>query len=97
MIAAAIRQIFAAESGEEARERLAGVVTVLERSAPKVARLLAEAEDELLAFMAFPAEHETKLRSTNPWSASSTRSAVAATWSASTRTTPPWCASPGHC
>ena len=66
MIAAAIRQIFAAESGAEARERLAGVTTALERSAPKVARLLAAAEEELLAFMAFPKEHWSKLRSTNP-------------------------------
>ncbi len=66
MIAAAIRQIFAAESGEEARARLAGVATALARSAPKVARLLAAAEEELLAFMAFPKEHWSKLRSTNP-------------------------------
>jgi len=66
MIAAAIRQIFAAESGEEARERLTGVAVALEHSAPKVARLLSEAEDELLAFMAFPKEHWSKLRSTNP-------------------------------
>ncbi len=66
MIATAIRQIFAAESAGEARERLAGVATALERSAPKVARLLATAEEELLAFMSFPAEHWTKLRSTNP-------------------------------
>jgi putative transposase len=66
MIAAAIRQIFAAESGEEARERLAGVVAALAQSAPKVARLLAAAEEELLAFMAFPKEHWSKLRSTNP-------------------------------
>jgi transposase-like protein len=66
MIATAIRQIFAAESGEEARERLAGVAAALEQSAPKVARLLAGAEEELLAFMSFPAEHWPKLRSTNP-------------------------------
>ena len=66
MIAAAIRQVFAAESGEEARERLAGVATALARSAPKVARLMAAAEEELLAFMAFPKEHWSKLRSTNP-------------------------------
>jgi putative transposase len=66
MIAAAIRQIFAAEDAAEARERLAGVATALEHTAPKVARLLAGAEDELLAFMAFPAEHWSKLRSTNP-------------------------------
>jgi transposase-like protein len=66
MIATAIRQIFAAEAAAEARERLAGVAAALERTAPKVARLLAEAEDELLAFMAFPVEHWSKLRSTNP-------------------------------
>lgn len=66
MVATAIRQIFAAETQEEARERLAGVAQALERTAPKVARLLAEAEEELLAFMAFPPEHWTKLRSTNP-------------------------------
>jgi putative transposase len=66
MIATAIRQIFAAESAEEAHERLAGVAAALERSAPKVARLLLEAEEELLAFLAFPPEHRSKLRSTNP-------------------------------
>ena len=66
MIATAIRQIFAAESAAEARERLAGVAAALEKSAPKVARLLAAAEEELLAFMAFPREHWSKLRSTNP-------------------------------
>ena len=66
MIATAIRQIFAAEDAAEARERLAGVAAALEKSAPKVARLLAAAEEELLAFMAFPKEHWSKLRSTNP-------------------------------
>ena len=66
MIAAAIRQIFAAEDAVEARERLAGVAAALEQSAPKVARLLSAAEEELIAFMAFPAGHWSKLRSTNP-------------------------------
>ena len=33
---------------------------------PKVARLLEEAEDDVLAFFATPAEHWPKLRSTNP-------------------------------
>ena len=66
MIAAAIRQIFAADDALEARERLAGVVEALGERAPKVARLLAGAEEELLAFMAFPKEHWSKLRSTNP-------------------------------
>jgi putative transposase len=66
LVSGAIRQVFAAESATEAHERLAEVTVALEQSAPKVARLLAAAEDELLAFMAFPAEHWTKLRSTNP-------------------------------
>ncbi len=66
MIATAIRQIFAAENAAEAHERLAGVAAALGHSAPKVAHLLLEAEEELLAFMAFPAEHWSKLRSTNP-------------------------------
>jgi transposase-like protein len=66
LVSGAIRQIFATESADEARARLAEVTVVLGQSAPKVARLLAEAEDDLLAFMAFPREHWTKLRSTNP-------------------------------
>ena len=66
MIATAIRQIFASESAEEARERLSAVAGALQGSAPKVARLLLEAEEELLAFMSFPAEHWSKLRSSNP-------------------------------
>ena len=66
MVAAAIRQVFAADELGEARTRLAGVVAGLEAAAPKVALLLEAAEEELLAFMAFPREHWTKLRSTNP-------------------------------
>jgi putative transposase len=34
--------------------------------APKVCRLLEEAEEDLIAFYLFPREHWTKLRSTNP-------------------------------
>ena len=66
MISAAIRGIFAAGSPEEARERLAEVVERLEPTAPKVAQLLLDAETEPLAFYAFPREHWSKLRSTNP-------------------------------
>jgi transposase-like protein len=66
MVATAIRQIFASEDAGEARQRLAGVAEALQRPAPKVARLLEDAAEELLAFMAFPREHWSKLRSTNP-------------------------------
>src|SRR5919204_2950840 len=66
MIATAIRQIFNAATGAEAQERLAEVVDRLQGPAPKVARLLDEAAEELLAFYSFPREHWPKLRSTNP-------------------------------
>jgi putative transposase len=52
--------------GLEARARLEAVARGLEATAPKVAGLLLGAEQELLSFMAFPREHWTKLRSTNP-------------------------------
>jgi putative transposase len=66
MIATAIRQIFNADNGEEARERLDDVVDRLREPAPKVAALLDGAAEELLAFYEFPREHWPKLRSTNP-------------------------------
>ena len=66
MISAAIRGIFTAASGDEARERLAEVIERLEPIAPKVAQLVLDAESDLLGFYAFPREHWSKLRSTNP-------------------------------
>jgi transposase-like protein len=66
LVSGAIRQLFHATDGHEARQRLAEVVEQLQQPAPKVARLLEDAEPDLLAFYAFPAEHWPKLRSTNP-------------------------------
>jgi len=66
MVATAIRQIFRAETAAQAREHLAEVVDRLTAPAPKVARLLEDASDELLAYYQFPADHWPKLRSTNP-------------------------------
>ena len=66
MISAAIRGIFTATSGDEARERLAEVIERLQPIAPKVAELVLDAESDLLGFYAFPREHWSKLRSTNP-------------------------------
>jgi transposase-like protein len=66
LVSGAIRQVFAATDGAEARQRLAEVADQLAGPAPKVARLLEDAEADLLAFYAFPAEHWPKLRSTNP-------------------------------
>jgi transposase-like protein len=66
MIATAIRQVFQADDGPQARERLGEVVDRLAGPAPKVARLLEDAAEDLLGFYAFPSEHWPKLRSTNP-------------------------------
>jgi putative transposase len=65
-LGALIRQLFTAPDGAEARRRLADAISQLEPRLPKIARLLDEAEDDVLAFYAFPAEHWSKLRSTNP-------------------------------
>jgi putative transposase len=66
LVSGAIRGIFTATDGQEARARLGQVADQLRPHAPKVARLLEYAEADLLAFYAFPAEHHSKLRSTNP-------------------------------
>ncbi|MGH3990225.1 MAG: IS256 family transposase [Pseudonocardiaceae bacterium] len=65
-LGAVIRQLFTATDGADARRRLTDAITQLEPRLPKVAALLADAEDDVLAFYAFPAEHWPKLRSTNP-------------------------------
>src|SRR5689334_17067189 len=66
LLAALIRPIFRADSLQDARSRLGEAVGQLETRLPKVAALLEGAEDDILAFYAFPAEHWPKLRSTNP-------------------------------
>jgi putative transposase len=65
-LGAVVRSIFTADSGAEARRRFADAVASLEPRLAKIARLLEEAEDDVLAFYAFPAAHHSKLRSTNP-------------------------------
>lgn len=66
LVSAALREIFNADSGEQARQRVGEVIARLQGPMPKVAALLEQAEDDLLAFYAFPSAHWTKLRSTNP-------------------------------
>src|SRR5438874_7525759 len=61
LLAALIRPVFRAESGEEARRRLSEAVSLLELPFPNIAAMLEEAEDDILAFYAFPAEHWPKL------------------------------------
>ncbi len=66
MLAALLRPIFSADSSEQARELVGDALERLRKPLPKIAGLLAEAEEDLLAFYAFPTEHSPKLRSTNP-------------------------------
>jgi putative transposase len=66
LVAAALREVFNAENRDQARERVTHVLERLRPVAPKVCELLEDAEEDLIAFYAFPREHWTKLRSTNP-------------------------------
>jgi putative transposase len=66
LVSAALREVFNAESGQAARERVSEVIGRLAGPAPKVTALLEEAEEDLIAFYGFPAPHWSKLRSTNP-------------------------------
>jgi putative transposase len=66
MLAALIRPLFGAEDRAAARDRLSEAVAHLEGKLDKVAALLEQAEEDVLAFYAFPEDHWRKLRSTNP-------------------------------
>ena len=66
LVSAALREVFNADSRSQARERVSEVIARLRGPAPKVAELLEDAEEDLLAFYAFPPAHWSKLRSTNP-------------------------------
>jgi putative transposase len=66
VVSAALREIFNADSHEAARDTCGEVIGRLAEPAPKVAELLAGAEEDLLAFYRFPEAHWPKLRSTNP-------------------------------
>jgi putative transposase len=66
LLGALIRPIFQADSANQARDRLSEAVAHLDGKLPRVAALLEQAEEEILAFYSFPAAHWSKLRSTNP-------------------------------
>jgi transposase-like protein len=66
MVAAAVRTIFAQPNRPAASQQVQEVVKALEGRWPKAAKVLADAEDDILAYMAFPSEHWTRLSSSNP-------------------------------
>jgi putative transposase len=66
MVAAFTRTVFAQPDEASARSQLRQVCDRLEASFPKAAAILAEAETDVLAYLACPREHWTKVWSTNP-------------------------------
>jgi putative transposase len=66
MVAAALRQAFLQADQPAARQAWRQVADQLRARWPKLASLMDESEHDVLAYMAFPAQHRTKLHSTNP-------------------------------
>jgi len=66
LVAAAVRTIFAQPHREAAGQQLDLVVQTMQPRWPKAAELLVAAEEDILAYMAFPREHWTRIYSTNP-------------------------------
>src|SRR5215203_5479644 len=66
MVAAALRQAFLQPDQASARQVWRQVADQLRPRWPKLAGLMDESEHDVLAYMGFPAQHRTKLHSTNP-------------------------------
>jgi transposase-like protein len=65
MVAAAVRTIFAQPNREAAGQQLQYVAEKLQPTWPKAAQVLLGGEQDVLAYMAFPKEHWTRIYSTN--------------------------------
>jgi putative transposase len=65
VVGAAVRSIFVQPDQEAAREQLRRVADGLQDKYPKVAALLDDAAEDVLAYMAFPSEHRRQIHSTN--------------------------------
>ena len=64
-VSAVVRQVFAQPDRQTAQAQVVRSIATLTPRFPKVAQMLAQAEPDLLAHMAFPAAHWRQLRSTN--------------------------------
>jgi transposase-like protein len=65
MVAAAVRTIFAQPNRQAAGQQLQEVVQALQTRWKEAAKVLVEAEEDVLAYMAFPHEHWARIFSTN--------------------------------
>ena len=66
MVIAAIQTIFAQPDATSVREQFDRIVGTLEGQFPDVATMLIDAQEDLLAFSAFPESHWRKVWSSNP-------------------------------
>jgi transposase-like protein len=65
VVAAALRQAFLQPDQDSARQTWRQVADQLRPRWPKLGKLMDDSEEGVLAYMAFPARHRTKLHSTN--------------------------------
>ena len=66
VVAALIATAFARNDAEAAKQQWRKVADQLRPTIPELAALMDQAETDVLAYMAFPAAHRTKLHSVNP-------------------------------
>jgi len=66
LVASALRTIFTQPDREAAGQQLDVVASGMQAHRPKAAQILSDAEDDILAYMAFPPEHWARIYSTDP-------------------------------
>ena len=66
VVSAFIATAFAQDTAEAAKAQWRSVADQLRPTVPKLAVLMDSAEEDVLAYMTFPAQHRTKLHSNNP-------------------------------
>jgi putative transposase len=66
VVSAFIATAFAQDTAEAAKAQWRSVAGQIRARVPKLAAIMDEAEEDVLAYMTFPKEHRAKLHSTNP-------------------------------
>jgi len=66
VVSAFIGTAFAQNDAQAASQQWRRIADQLRPKVPKLAKLMDDAENDVLAYMTFPAQHRTKLHSTNP-------------------------------
>lgn len=66
LIAATLRNVFHQTDAPLARQAMTKVIELLDDKYPNVARLVEEAQHDVLAYFQFPEAHRKQIRSTNP-------------------------------